>query len=639
MTSPIRIDRHVSGYWAAIALFLLVWFLSPVPCACGAPLTPSGVAPQSYSGSTAPDSVQAYLISSDVLAHGPLGIAAALEGLETARRGDTEKACAIWEQAKAYDPTNIFATLASARFDAWQHPELALRAILAWPSVLVRGFTAQQTLAANLFILIFFPLLMASIALALLIFARHVPKMHHLIWEHLQPLLPRWIAKWAAWGLIVLPVVWDLGFILWAALLLTVAFPLLTRVERRLALILGGWLLIAPLAVILIAVLVAPADPSHPVAALYRAQQGGHNPQARAEIQLLEERYPDEAALYFTESFLARQANDLPAARRALKEAERSGSLSQARCDRTWGILAYREGNLTKAIHHLVSAVRKSPKSFNGRYNLAKSYARASLFLKADREMREAFGLNAARARLEEQRRLHAHADDLIEERLGSADLWKLLVNRHSSEGFQMPRFLAQMFPGGNPYLLWACIPLIPIMGMISRRWHRRLFIHTCCQCSKTVCRKCLKRRDRRIFCEECAVTARKWASAQYTQILLTKLLGRHDRVRDRVLDALRCLIPGLGAVLRRSPRSAYLQLLMAAWALLWLASSGLPVKGLLWSTLDDLLLPHVLIGVTILLLLQAWVVSAEVRSLQKRTNLKEFLGASRSKSKRPRIA
>lgn len=630
--------RNTLGHGAAV-LLLLAGFLIPIPCAATVPLTPWGVAPQVYTQSTHPDSIEGSLASAGNLEHRPLALAAAMRGLEAAESGNHETACAYWEQARALDPTYATPTLAPWRFSLQQEPEQALRAILGFADTFMFDFKGQQLMATNTVILTFFPLLLAVIVCSLLIFAHHSARLHHLFWEHLDRFLPRPAAKWVVWGLFMLPLFWNLGWFLWSALLLAAAFPLLLPTEKRFAFGALALLIIVPFGLDVLSIVAAPAEPSHLASSLWRAQRSGRSPQNLAEIRILQDKYPEEGALYFTESLLARQAGDLATARRTLEQAAIHKPLPQDRFDAAQGILAYKQGDVEAAIRHFLKAAQAAPDRFSVRYNLSKSYARASLFLKADREMRRAFELNADKVRREGRRRLQEQAGDLIEERLGNLDLWKLLARRRNSQGFQLPTFLALLFPGGNPRLLWLGILLLPLLGALSTRWHRRLHTHTCSQCGKIVCRKCLRRRERRVYCTECALTAGRWASLQNTQLLLTKLLGRHDRPRDRVLDMARFVIPGLGAMLRGHVDHAFLQILVAAGAILWLACGGLPVKPLPWSGLEDKLLLHTGIGLTSLVTLLVWILYAELHGLRRRTHLKEFLGSARPRTSRARVA
>ena len=631
-------DRLTAGRRLA-AMCILVVLIAPPSWGASAPLTPWGVAPQTYAGSTHPDSVQANLAMAENLGHRPLAIAAAWRGLHAVSTGDPRGACGYWELAAELDPAYPSATLAPLRFTFPREPRRAAEALLAFPGSLICGFEAQQTTAANLFILILFPLLLASSACCLLIFLRHASHLHHLLWEYFQGLLPHAVAKWTVWGILLLPLFWNLGFLLWSLLLVAAALPMLTRVERRLAIGAAALLIITPLAMDTLATVTAPGDPTHPAAAMARAQRTGRSELALAEIQAVAARVPAEGPLYFTEALLARQTGDLPRARRALQRASAYRPLPEHRFDSARGILAYREGNVEAAIRYLTQAARHAPDRFSVRYNLSKAYARASLFLKADREMRHAFRLDAARVRFEERRRLSDQANDLIEERLSSTDLWRYTTRRHRGEGFGLPAGLTLIYPGHNPKLLWIGILLLPAAAYTTTRWHRRLRIHACSQCGKTVCRRCLRRREKRVFCDECALTAGRWATAQYTQLLLTKVLGRHDRFRDRLLDVARVVLPGVGAMLRGRVTTAFVQLFVASFALLWLGCRGLPLKPVPWTRLDDMLLPATLLGVLALAVLQAWVVFAEIRGLRKRTHLKAFLGAARQAPSRSRVA
>ncbi len=634
--------RQIIGATARCAWVLaLIMLVGLASRAAGSevPLTPHGVAPQVYRGNTHPDSVASALAATGSLAHRPLAMTATLQGVDVARAGDDQGAAAHWEVARRLDPAYPSAILAPARFLALSAPRSAFRALSTLPAGIFGGFAGQQSLASNLLVLIFFPLLIATCASAFMIFTRHASQMHHLYWEHFHAFLPRSVAKWAVWGLFALPLVWNLGFLFWATMLIAAAFPMLARAEKRFAVACLVIMLIAPLGVRMVAIVSAPADPRHPASGLWRAQQGGSSPQAMAEIRRLERRHPEEGILKFTESLLARQAGDLVTARRALAEAEETRALPEDRFHAAWGILAYHEGNVEEAIRRLDQATQAAPDRFDLRYNLSKAYARASLFLKADREMREAFALDGERVRFEERRRLQDLAADLIEERLPALDLWRLVGRRGPGRSFRIPRSLAGLFPGGNPSLLWLCVLLPPLAALLSHRWHRRLRIHACCQCGRTVCRRCLKRRDRRIYCEACALTAGRWAQAQYTQLLLTRLLGRHDRVRDRILNVARLVIPGLGASLRGKIDRAFLQLLVSASAVLWIACQGVPLKPLPWSQLEQLLIPSTATGITALILVEIWVLNSELRGLRKRTHLKEFLGAAKPRAPRARVA
>ncbi len=593
------------------------------------PLTPHGAAPAVYRGSTHPDSIEAQMAVTGCITHRPLSIATCYRGWTALSGGDFEGAGAYWHRAAQLDGTLVTPHLAAARHLWWRKPQETASGLLHLPERLYDDFLAQQLIASNLFIVLFFSMLLAAVVTAVFVFGRHIRTLHHLFWEHAQVVFPRRVAKWTVWGVLALPLLWNLGWLLWAVILLAAAYPILKTNERRFA---AGFLilvLITPLGLFILDDLVAPADPTHPVPTLWRAQHSGYCTETVAELDRLQQRYPEEGALYFTESLLARQGNLLDRARVALAQSETFRPLPDDRFLSAWGILAYRTGDVETAIRRFVAAVEQDPKRFLLRYNLSKAYARASLFLKADREMRTAFHLNSRRVRSEERLRLLDQSDDLIEERLTASDLWRVLARSPQSETFAMPRSLALLFPGQNPVLLWPGMLLIPLVLTLSTRWHGRLRVHSCCQCGRTVCRRCMKRRERRVFCAECALSAGRWANAQYTQLLLSRLLGRHDRWRDHLLDLGRFGLPGLGAILRNRTERGFVQLFLLALAVIWLATGGLPIKPLPWTYLDEISWPAHVVPLILILCLEAWVVSTELHGMRKRSNLKRFLGTA----------
>jgi hypothetical protein len=632
-TKSVRIGRCRWSCRFVFALLVAVATLSAASSAGFAPvpLTPSGAAPLVHRGSTHPDSIEGAVALSGNLANRPVALAAATRGLECARSGNAEAALDQWDMARRIDPGYPMAGLAPVRYTPQTSPRRTLDALLAVPVALVHGFTNQQSMAANLFILVFFPLLIAASVCGLLIALRHSSSLHHLFWEHLQPALPRFAAKWAVWGLFILPLFWSLGILLWVALTLAAAYPLLPKPERRFAIGIVVLMVIAPWGVKLAATVAAPSDPAHVANALWRAQQAGRSPEMLTEIQRLEQRDPDSGLLLFTESLLARQLGDLATGREALRRAQASNDLSQVRYEAAWANLAYKEGHVEEAIRRFAGAAEADPERYDLRYNLSKAYARASLFLKADREMRRAFELNADLVRSEERRRLEEKVDDLIEERLHPAEIWELLLREGDTEAFQLPHPVSILFPGGNPRLLWPGLLGLPLVFLISTRCSRRLVIHTCSQCGRRVCRRCLKRRDRRVFCPECALTVGRWAHVQYTQVLLTRLLGRHDRVRDRILDVSRMFVPGLGAALTGKINRAFLQVFWLTVALTWLVSGGWPLRPAPAPLIEERILPGILLGIVGLIALEIWTVHSELHGLKRKSTLREFLSANRA--------
>jgi len=623
------------------ALLLVVATLATPAMAADAPvpLTTWGAAPLVHRGSTHPDSIEMAVALAGNLAHRPVALAAALRGIEYVRSSNAAAALDQWDMARRVDPGYPAPGLAPARFAPLASPRRTLNGLLAAPVALFWGFGNQQNTAASLFLMIFFPLLIAASLCGLLIALRHAASIHHLFWEHLQPALPRFAAKWAVWGLFILPLFWNLGVLLWVGLTLAAAYPLLPKPERRFAIGVVILLAIAPLGVKLAATITAPSDPVHVVNALWRAQQAGRSPEMLKEIQRLEQRYPDNGLLNFTESLLARQLGDLTTARAALARAQATNELADVRYEAAWAILAYQEGRVEEAIRRLNAAAAAAPERYDLRYNLSKAYARTSLFLKADREMRRAFELDADAVRQEERRRLEEKVDDLIEERLHAGEIWGLMLRHQDTAAFQLPRPVTLLFPGGNPRLLWPGLLGLPLIFLISTRCSRRLVIHTCSQCGRRVCRRCLKRRERRVFCPECALTVGRWARVQYTQVLLTRLLGRHDRLRDRLMDLSRMLVPGLGAALSGRTNRAFFQVLWLTVALAWLAWGGFPLRSVPLPLMDERILPGAPVGILGLVVLEVWTIRSELHGLRRKSTLREFLSANRGGSASPKAA
>jgi len=611
---------------SAALLGLIVGVLLCPQLAIGAPNTPWGIAPPVFPGTTHPDSTLAWMARADLLEHRPLAITAAINGLTAARHGDYKSASAYWEQSTSLDPTYCAPSVMPLRFGLLRNPKEALKAIIRLPEALESSFANQIDLTANLLIFTIFPLLIASCATAMLLFIKHAPRLYHLFFENLNLLMPSNLAKWVVWALFLLPLVWQLGWLIWVSILLAAALPLLASGERRFAYGMLALLLIAPLGVETIAKVVGPADPGHPASLQWRAQSGGANENLLEEVRRSQSVYPKDGNLYFSESLLARQAGDLRAAEIALDKASIFPTLSEERFASARGILAYKKGDIAEAIRQFVKATDDNGGSFNVHYNLAKAYARKSLFLKADREMKSAFRIDDARVRREEIRRLELQARDLIEERLSSFDIWKVWLNYPLTSSFQMPIVMAGLFPGQNPRNIWVCLLLIPAVLYFTHLWHRRIQTHLCCNCGRVVCRRCLKRRERRIYCSDCSLTAGKWASAQYTQILLTRVLGRHDRARDMLVDTARFIVPGFGEIKRGRVGRAFWQLFLVSMAGIWLAADGLPIKGIYWTHLEELLLPPIPIGILILLIVAVSNVKSEISGLRKQTQLKQFL-------------
>ncbi len=500
---------------------------------------------------------------------------AAIRATEAERSGDRGDAIARWSEASVLDPGAIPPRLALLRLYALTEPSRAAAEARGLAGIILTDYRASRWIVSHIVPGTAMALVLGSLLLLLGILVRHARALHHMMSEYLAWSLPAGRAAGpGAWCMLALPFVAGSGV---AGTLLSWAFASSFRFssrERILTLAATACILIAGPVLMAVRPLWGHAPDGRDASLIAEIQRDPASGPNSAALDAWLAAEPDGAAPNYLHALRASREGRIADALSRLATAAGRAELPPAVIETNLGTARLRAGFPAAAIEHYRRASAHDPACFEAQYNLGLVYAERSDYVAADAAMEEAATIDLERLRAIGRVAPGAVPRSPIEAELSAADLWSWQLRR--APAGTVPRPLLAILPLGHPVWSGPVLLLAVMIGLlVGGHLRRQPAPHVCFQCGAPICRRCLRRADRRAYCRACAGQVGTAGIGQSTRILLQRLIEERPSSWSRVRPWLEYLLPGVGCAVRGHPIAGAPSAILAGLALtLWTAPS-----------------------------------------------------------------
>lgn len=481
--------------------------------------------------------------------------------LEAARRflsrGKVSPASKLVEQALVYDNESLLYFPVKYELDtATGHTVSALWNLVEWAQLAMANPWHRLIFLSNLGILVSGLLMLTLFGTALALTLKYFDPLHHFFSEYLQskgivfsiPLL-------VVATLLVLPT----GFLVVFPLLV---WSLLSRAERQTYLLLIGLLLIVPLAL--------PVSFEGNFAKIRMAEEfrSGNLDVARPffEEQVKQNEY-DYVARFMLGQIYLREQRFEPAEQQFARLYDQDNLDVPVLVN--MAVVKHKRGDNKKAMALLTQALGRAPADLPSLYDLAALSAHAGDADKAQQYIRWANGVTKKGDLLKRYEQFYSDVPQvvLMDHPIDPSRLTNLFSFFSTANffAFNAPviKVVIWLLAGGG------------LLGWLIFLWQKLDFeLGRCLLCQKTVCNHCLRAKDGKSFCSDCAESAPP--DKDKLKAAAAGAAGTHKLKRLKQAFAANLFVPGAGlAFADLAPIGAFFQLVFFGFFLIWAQRGG----------------------------------------------------------------
>ncbi len=556
--------------------------------------------------------------------------AASLEAYQRARSarksGDVTGAISAYREASMADRNALAPRVAMALALTFRDPSGAVEAWRGAARGLLEDYRSQRWLVRNAIILAALAGSIAAVLLSTGLFLRHLRMIHHTLSETLSWSVSAGRTSSAlAWIILAFPAMAGFGMVATSLFYLFLCSGRLRGGERLPALLAAVWAVLLGPALLACTPLWGRAPTGHDATLIAEVQVDPSGRPASAAIEDWRTDSPGEAIPQYLAGRSMLDTGHPEGAIELFNMSRASGEIPVAVLDTNLGNAWAALNRDELAIQHYRRAAAADEHCFEAHYNLSVVLARNGRYVEADRALDKASAID-----LDRLRSLGRDGTPLLQEKppdanMSAGHLWSLDLQTPPRP--DPPAVLAALLPLRSLHWGGGLALLAILLALWGDRWFRRLLdVHVCYQCGTPVCRRCLKRVDRRAYCRSCAESLCGLGAGESTRRLIRRLLDERPTWRGQAVRTLTCLVPGTGAVLRGNPAHGALASLLAGLALaLWL----FPAWGTPYTHLPGPGLWHDLArsaGLATLLLSYAVTMAGTRSAPRRRGSLRAFL-------------
>ncbi len=535
-------------------------------------------------------------------------------GVQARRGGDSETALKAFRAASELDPNFLDPKYSLARAYLLSDPGRAIAELSAVADVLRRDFPAQYFLLQNLSAMIFLILAIALAVFVVMAIVRHVAELRHVVGERLSAEMPPRTAGWLGVFAVLQPLLWGLGL---AGTVLCCGGALwncMSKRERFFTAVFLALVVSAPFASVQMGRRFPPLGYDSPTYVSYAALRDGWSDQHEKALLRSIQSDPGDASHHFVYGTVARRAGRLGIARTELERAVQL-SPNDARYLNNLGNVYFNLGDFDTADKCYRKAASMAPSLPEPHYNLAQVYTKRLLFAEANAEIGTAKQLDAELINefsLNSREQLNRSVIDAV---FPASRFWSALrregARSRTSEALEPALRLLGL---GRERRSGTIAFFFALSLAASALVFRNLRAHRCTNCGKIVCRKCLSRAQKQVYCLKCAVAASSVKSPEFTKLLLANQFQLETRRLRPVSSAAGIALPGFSLVQSGYAISGFLVVLLYTVIAVCIAVRGywvdylpsLPYETQGVLTYSLLLVPAVLIhGVSLMWLVR----------------------------------
>ena len=496
-------------------------------------------------------------------------------GVEKRRAGNTLRAVQAFKTSSELDPYFLDPHFSLFRAYLFRDPGRAIAEISAVLHILREDFLAQYMLFKNAALMGYYALLMALMLFTVFASVRHIARLKHAISERLATEMSSNAAGWVGLFVLLQPLVWGLGV---AGTVLCYSGSLwkcMSRRERFFGLLFLVLVLTTPFVFKEMALRFPPIGDQSPTYVSYEAIRKGWSQELENALIRYTTLDPRNSFYHLAYGTLARRAGKLGIARTELETAV-GLSANDAASLNNLGNVYFNLGNLASAENLYRRAIAADPSFAQPHYNLGQIFTKRLMFGEANKEFKTAGDANPgliSEFSLNSREQLNRSVIDIDP---GASRFWNnLLLERATTNPIVIPPTALRLLGIGTGKRSVAVSLLFALSMMGGILAFRNLYTYSCSNCGKIVCRKCLSRVHRKLFCLKCGAAASALKSEEFTRLLLNNQLRLEARKTRPVSLFFGTVIPGFRLVQKGDAVRGFLLVLLSSVAAVYIYGAG----------------------------------------------------------------
>ena len=496
-------------------------------------------------------------------------------GVQARKEGDSGAALEAFRAAAELDPNFVDPKFSLARAYLFTDAGRSIAELSAVADVLKRDFLAQYFFLQNVAAMVFLILALALAVFVVMAIVRHVAELRHVVGERLSGEMPPRVAGWLGVFAVLQPLLWGLGL---AGTVLCCGGALwncMSKRERFFTAVFLALVVAAPVVSVQMARRFPPLGYDSPTYASYAALRDGWSDQHERALLRSIQSDPGNPSRHFVYGTMARRAARLGIARTELERAVEFAP-DDARYLNNLGNVYFNLGDFDTADKCYRKAVSTDPSLPEAHYNLAQVFTKRLMFAEANSEIGTAKQLDAELINefsLNSREQLNR---SVIDAGIPVSRFWESLRREGARSETSEALEPALRFLGVGRERRSATIAFFFALSLVaSGLLFRNLRTYRCTNCGKIVCRKCLSRAQKQVYCLKCAVAASSLKSPEFTRLLLANQFQLETRRVRTVSAAAGILLPGLRLVQAGYAISGFLVVLLCTVILVCIAVRG----------------------------------------------------------------
>jgi len=496
-------------------------------------------------------------------------------GVEKRRSGNSLKAIQAFQAAAELDPNFLDPHFSLLRAYLFRDPGRVFAELSAVTHILREDFLAQYLFLKNAALMGYFALLAALAMFAVFASVRHISRLKHTVSERLAAEMSSNAAGWVGLFVLLQPLVWGLGVAGTALCYSGSLWRCMSRREKFFGLFFLVFVVATPFLFREMALRFPPIGEQSPTYVSYEAMRAGWSKELENVLVRFTEADPKNSFYRFVYGTVARRAGKLGIARVELETAVQLSPNDAATLNNLANVY-FNLGNFASAEDFYRRAVAANSSLAQPHYNLAQAFTRRLMFAEANRELKMA---NVADPELTNEFSLNSREQlnrSVIDVDPTASRCWENLIQERgaATPALLSPAALRVLGIGTErrSAIVSVFFALSMLGGILA---FRNLYTYRCSNCGKIVCRKCLSRVHRKLFCLKCGAAASALKSEEFTRLLLNNQLRLEARKTRPISLFFGTLIPGFRLVQKGDAIRGFLFLFLSSAAAVYVYGAG----------------------------------------------------------------
>ncbi|MCX5800697.1 MAG: tetratricopeptide repeat protein [Candidatus Eisenbacteria bacterium] len=500
-------------------------------------------------------------------------------GVEKRRAGDSRSAVQAFKAAIELDPYFPDPHFSLFRAYLFHDPVRALAELSAVVRIVREDFFAQYMLLKNAAFMGYLTLFIALALFTVFASVRHIARLKHAISERLASEMTSSSAGWLGLFVLLQPIIWSLGVTGTILCYSASLWKCMNRRERFFGLLFLAIAAATPFLSREMPAKFPPLGDQSPTYVSYEALRNGWSPELENALVRYTESDSQNPFVRFAYGTVARRAGKLGIARAELEAAVRLSPNDAASLNNLANVY-FNLSNLAAAEDLYRRAMAADPSLAQPHYNLGQVFTKKLMFAEANEQFKTA---NETNPRLTNGFSLNSREQlnrSVIDMDPVASTFWKSLLQertqeRASASPFVLSPALLRLLGIGTGRRIAAILLFFALSMIGGLLAFRNLYTYSCSNCGRIVCRKCLTRVHRKLFCLKCGAAASALKSEEFTQLLLNNQLRLEARRTKSTSLFLGIVVPGFRLVQKGDTVKGFLFLLLSSFGAVYLYGAG----------------------------------------------------------------